>query len=115
MIGSEGTLGLVVEVTLRLTDPPRSPQVMVMAVPDMHGGDAGVFRLFRERLSLTAFEFFTDRALAHVLAHGGKRPFESEAPCYVLVEYEAPGRGRHRGRAGGVRAGGRARAGRSTA
>ena len=90
LIGSEGTLGLVVEVTLRLTDPPRSPQVMVMAAPDMPAV-MQVFAACRKRLSLTAFEFFSDRALAHVLAHGGKRPYDTEAPCHVLVEYEAPG------------------------
>ena len=60
-----------------------------MAAPDMQA----VMQLFsacRERLSLTAFEFFTGRALQHVLAHGGKPPYESDAPCHVLVEYEAP-------------------------
>ncbi|GAB3034280.1 FAD-binding oxidoreductase [Oleiagrimonas citrea] len=87
--GSEGTLGLIVEATMRLTDPPRAPQVMVMAVPDMDSL-MQAFAMFRERLPLTAFEFFTDKALAHVLAHGGKRPFDSEAPYYVLVEYETP-------------------------
>ncbi|KGI78752.1 FAD-binding oxidoreductase [Oleiagrimonas soli] len=87
--GSEGTLGLIVEATMRLTDPPRAPQVMVMAVPDMDSL-MQAFAMFRARLPLTAFEFFTDKALAHVLAHGGKRPFDSEAPYYVLVEYETP-------------------------
>jgi len=90
LIGSEGTLGLVVEVTLRLTDPPRSPQVMLMAVPDMPAV-MQVFTACRESLSLTAFEFFSGKALAHVLANGGKRPYETDAPCHVLVEYEAPG------------------------
>jgi FAD/FMN-containing dehydrogenase len=90
LVGSEGTLGLVVEATLRLTDPPASPQVMVMAVPDMQAVMA-VFAACRQRLSLTAFEFFTDAGLAQVLSHGGKRPYESDAPCHVLVEYEAPG------------------------
>jgi FAD/FMN-containing dehydrogenase len=87
MIGSEGTLGLVVEATLQLTDPPRDPQVMLLAVPEL----AAVMRLLesmRAHLSLTAFEFFTDKALTHVLAHGGKRPFEGDSPCYVLLEYE---------------------------
>lgn len=87
MIGSEGTLGLIVEATLQLTDPPRDPEVMLLAVPTL---DAvmQLLTLMRERLSLIAFEFFTDKALAHVLAHGGKRPFESDSPCYVLLEYE---------------------------
>jgi FAD/FMN-containing dehydrogenase len=86
-IGSEGTLGIVVEATLRLTDPPRAPQVMLVAVPAM---DAlmQIFAAFRGRLALTAFEFFTDKAMGHVLAHGGKRPFDTAAPYYVLAEFE---------------------------
>ncbi len=90
MIGSEGTLGLVVEATLRLTDPPRDPQVMLLAVPRL---DAvmHLLTLMRERLALTAFEFFTDKALAHVVAHGGQKPFGEPTPYYVLVEYEPLG------------------------
>ncbi|MBS0382775.1 MAG: FAD-binding oxidoreductase [Proteobacteria bacterium] len=89
MIGSEGTLGLIVEATLQLTDPPRDPQVMLLAVPAL---DAvmQLLTLMRERLSLVAFEFFTDKALVHVLAYGGKRPFEGNSPFYVLLEYENP-------------------------
>lgn len=87
-IGSEGTLGFIVEATLQLTDPPREPQVMVLAVPAL---DAlmRVFEAFQARLVLNAFEFFTDKALAHVLGGGGKRPFETASLYYVLVEYEA--------------------------
>ncbi len=87
MIGSEGTLGLIVEATLQLTDPPRDPQVMLLAVPAL-AAVMQLLTLMRERLPLNAFEFFTDVALKHVLAHGGKRPFEAESPCYVLLEYE---------------------------
>lgn len=91
MIGSEGTLGLVVEATLRLTDPPRDPQVMLLAVPAfapvMH-----LLELMRARLHLTAFEFFSDKALRHVLAAGARPPFENGgAPCHVLLEYEPEG------------------------
>ncbi len=89
MIGSEGTLGIVVEATLKLTDPPPPSQVMLLALPDM---DAlmRVFGLFRSRLSLQAFEFFTDLALRHVLAHGGQQPIEGEHPFYVVTEFDAP-------------------------
>ena len=77
MIGSEGTLGIVVEATLRLADPPPPSQVMLLALPDM---DAlmQVFALFRARLTLQAFEFFTDHALHHVLAHGGQRAIDGD-------------------------------------
>ena len=89
MIGSEGTLGIVVEATLRLTDPAPPSQVMLLALADM---DAlmQVFALFRARLSLQAFEFFTDVALRHVLAHGAQRAIDGDHPYYVVTEFDAP-------------------------
>ncbi|MEO8670500.1 MAG: FAD-binding oxidoreductase [Tahibacter sp.] len=87
-IGSEGTLGLIVEATLLLTDPSPASQVMLLAVPHM---DAlmRVFGQCRSRLQLGAFEFFTDRALHHVIAHGAQRPFDAESPYYVVTEFDA--------------------------
>lgn len=86
MIASEGTLGIVVEATLRLTDPPPPSNVMLLALPSF---DVlmQVFAAFRERLQLEAFEFFTDRALHHVLAHGAQKPFEETHPYYVVTEF----------------------------
>jgi len=88
VIGSEGTLGIVVEATLTLTSPPPASQVMLLAVPAM---DAlmKVFAEARHRLRLEAFEFFTDRALHHVLAHGAQRPFDDTHPFYVVTEFDA--------------------------
>ncbi|OOG60411.1 FAD-binding oxidoreductase [Rhodanobacter sp. C03] len=88
MIGSEGTLGIVVEATLKLTDPPPPSQVMLLALPHM---DAlmQVFALFRARLTLQAFEFFTDHALEHVLAHGAQRAIDGDYPYYVVTEFDA--------------------------
>ncbi|MBS7456644.1 FAD-binding oxidoreductase [Coralloluteibacterium stylophorae] len=89
-IGAEGTLGIVVEATLVLTEPPADPKVMVLALPDA-AAIMRVFAAFRAQVALSAFEFFTDRALAHVLAHGAQRPFETEAPFYVVCEFDAVG------------------------
>lgn len=88
VIGSEGTLGIVVEALLKLTDPPPRSQVMLLALPDM---DAlmRVFALFRARLALQAFEFFTDVALRHVLGAGAQRALDGEHPYYVVTEYDA--------------------------
>lgn len=90
MIGSEGTLGVIVEATLRLTEPPPASQVMLLALPDMRAL-MQVFALFRAQLSLQAFEFFTDIALKHVLAHGAQRAMEGDYPYYVVTEFDAVG------------------------
>ncbi|WP_369938862.1 FAD-binding oxidoreductase [Xanthomonas medicagonis] len=86
LIGSEGTLGIVVEATLRLTDPPPPSNVMLLALPSFEVL-MQVFAAFRGRLQLEAFEFFTDRALEHVLAHGAQAPFDTVYPYYVVTEY----------------------------
>jgi len=48
-----------------------------------------VFAEARHRLALEAFEFFTERALHHVLAHGAQKPFAEDHPFYVVTEFDA--------------------------
>ncbi|KRG39391.1 FAD-linked oxidase [Stenotrophomonas pictorum JCM 9942] len=86
MIGSEGTLGIVVEATVKLTDPPPATNVMLLALPSFEVL-MQVFSAFRERLQLEAFEFFTDLAVKHVTAHGAQYPFQEIHPHYVVTEY----------------------------
>ena len=64
-VGSEGTLGLIVEATLQLADPLPPSRVLLLGVSDL---DAlmEVFSAFRGAVRLSAFEFFTDLALVHV-------------------------------------------------
>jgi len=88
LIGSEGTLAVIVEATVKLTDPPPPGNVMLLAVPSFEVL-MQVFAAFRARLQLQAFEFFTDRALAHVLAHGAQAPFAQTYPYYVVTEFAA--------------------------
>lgn len=88
MIASEGTLGVIVEATLKLTDPPPPTNVMLLALPSF---DVlmEVFAAFRQRLQLEAFEFFTDLAIKHTTAHGAVNPFAEVYPYYVVTEYAA--------------------------
>ena len=90
-VGSEGTLGIVVEATLRLTDPPPPSRVLLLGVCGM-AALMDLFAQLRAALSLSAFEFFTDRALAHVRrAHGVAAPFAQEAPVYAIAEFDCLG------------------------
>ncbi len=87
-VGSEGTLGLIVEATIALLSPPADATVMLLAVPRMEDTLA-ILNRFRARVTLNAFEFFSDLALQHVLASSDlAAPFSSSSPYYVLLEFE---------------------------
>lgn len=88
VIGAEGTLGVVVEATMRLSRPPRELAVLVLGVPDM-ACIMEVLRAYRSEIELSAFEFFSELALQKVIAHQGlARPFETPAEYYALLEFE---------------------------
>ena len=87
-IGSEGTLGIVVELTMALSAPPQDPAVLILGVEDMTQ-TMPVLEAFQKRLSLTAFEFFSEQALQHVIAEKNlARPFETASNFYALIEFE---------------------------
>ncbi|SFP67090.1 FAD/FMN-containing dehydrogenase [Geopseudomonas sagittaria] len=88
-IGAEGTLGFVVEATMRLERAPKNLTAMVLGSPDLDS-IMPVLHAFQGKLDLTAFEFFSDKALAKVLARGDvPAPFETDCPYYALLEFEA--------------------------
>ena len=87
-IGSEGTLGLIVEATLKLVDPPLPSKVLLLGIESM---DVlmKVFAALRSALELSAFEFFTDKALHHVChANNLPAPFAAPCPLYVITEFD---------------------------
>lgn len=87
-IGSEGTLGLICEVTLRLAMPPAESKVMVLGVSSFPA-ILKILETFRAQIDLSAFEFFSHSALQKVVAYSGyAAPFDTEAPFYALLEFE---------------------------
>ncbi|MEZ5502106.1 MAG: FAD-binding oxidoreductase [Halioglobus sp.] len=88
VIGAEGTLGVVVEATMRLSRPPQELVVLVLGVPDM-ASIMEVLRTFQGALELSAFEFFSELALQKVVQHQElQRPFATPAEYYALLEFE---------------------------
>lgn len=89
-IGAEGTLGIVVAATMRLTRPPAGVVVAMAAVPD----DAAILRLFERAqrgATLQAFEYLEHGCLQHVQSHRGRERiavFEAPSHAYVLIEAE---------------------------
>ena len=91
-IGSEGTLGVVTEATLKLTRVPNVTTVLLFAVPDI----ASVLQLFREvrrsPFQIAAYEFFSQRCLERVMRHRTvRRPFAEASEYYALLEVEGEG------------------------
>jgi len=87
-IGSEGTLGFIVEATLRLTDPPLPSRVMLLAVTGLEAM-MDIFQQFNSALILTAFEFLTDAAMGYVRrGQDLPAPMGTEAPLYAVLEFE---------------------------
>ena len=88
-IGSEGTLGFIVEAELRLDDAPSPSRVMVLGL-DRFADVLNVLPRFKSALTLSAFEFFSDLALNKVRAHRNlAAPLSTPAAFYALLEFDA--------------------------
>jgi len=89
-IGSEGTLSLIVEASIKLPHNPPNLSVAFLAIPKM-GDCIDVLNSFKQALNLTTFEFLSHKALTHVLRETGEAPpFTQASDYYVLAEYESP-------------------------
>jgi len=87
-IGSEGTLGVIVEVTVGLERLPQDPTVILLGVQQLDD-IMEVLQAYQKRLEISAFEFFSDKAMAHVMAEKKLQPpFASECPFYALIEFQ---------------------------
>jgi FAD/FMN-containing dehydrogenase len=90
-VGSEGTLGLIVEATMGLERPPAGRVVALCSLPTDDALLALFARLRGASLTLSAFECFDAGCVARVLEHkgsDGRGPFESLGAQHAVVEVE---------------------------
>ena len=88
-IGSEGSLGIITSAILKFTSPPEIPTVLLLQSAKLEFSTE-ILKRFRNRISLTAFEFFTQRAIERVLENQKNEaaPFQKISPFYFLIEFE---------------------------
>jgi len=87
-IGSEGTLGLIVEAEIRLARAAEPHRVMVLGVPKF-ADLLKVLARFQEHITLSAFEFFSQLALDKVRAHRElAEPLSEPSDFYALLEFD---------------------------
>lgn len=92
-IGSEGTLGIIVEATLKLTTLPSEARLAFCAFQKAEDALPTLVRLRTAGLVVELFEFLEDSGLELVLKHQPlPRPFREKYACYAAIEIDA---GRH--------------------
>lgn len=88
-IGSEGTLGIIAEATMRFAQPLKNLKVLLVSAKKLESA-LEILKRFQKSLTITAFEFFTQSALEKVLkTKGGSSPFQEAQPIYFVIEFES--------------------------
>ena len=91
-IGSEGTLGIIVEVTLRLASAPLDYTLAICAIPALEESLKILQGLRQQQFTINLFEYFDRSCLEKVLKHnaGGRNPFAEAYDASLVIEIESP-------------------------
>lgn len=93
MIGSEGTLGVITELTLKLIPAPKETVSLIIPYPDMESCIATVPAFFKNHLNPQALEFMGKEIVVSSEAYVGKQVFPRkldgvDAEAYLLVTFD---------------------------
>lgn len=93
MIGSEGTLGIITELTLKLIPAPKETISLIIPYPDMESCIATVPEFFKNHLNPQALEFMGKEIVVSSEAYVGKQVFPRkldgiDAEAYLLVTFD---------------------------
>ncbi|KAL2824732.1 hypothetical protein BDW59DRAFT_81595 [Aspergillus cavernicola] len=90
-IGSEGTLGLVTEATLKLTVKPKSESVAVASFPSIHSAAQCVTRVVEEGIPVAGVEILDDVQMKCINESGTTSRQWKEAPTIFFKFTGTPG------------------------
>jgi len=93
MIGSEGTLGVITELTLKLIPAPKADISIIVPYPDMESCIATVPQFFKNHLNPQALEFMDKDIVSSTEAFVGKQVFPRklegvDVEAYLLVTFD---------------------------
>lgn len=88
LIGSEGTLALIVEATLRLTPLPQASRALSASFRDVDAAALAVTRIMAQPVTPSALEFLDGKSLHLARAHAGGSDDVPEAGALLLLEID---------------------------
>ncbi len=89
MVGSEGTLGIVTKIVLKLIPLPRFDYLMLACFENNKDACKNVAKLFQAGLTPSACEFITERALQTSLSFLNKTlEYPPQSKAFLLIEFD---------------------------
>jgi D-lactate dehydrogenase len=87
LIGSEGTLAVITEATLKLTPLPETKRLLQAVYSDMHSAARAVSRIMAQSVTPCALEFIDGRAIAMIRDYA-RTPLPEAAGALLMIEVD---------------------------
>ncbi|RFA37888.1 FAD-binding oxidoreductase [Alkalilimnicola ehrlichii] len=89
LIGSEGTLAIITEATLKLTPLPEAKRTLRVIYTDIDAAAQAVSRIMAQPITPCALEFMDGRAI-ELIRQYGEIPLPEQAGALLMVEVDGP-------------------------